>query len=106
MNKIWQFYPSSVGLYIRLADEIAAHLDRAGMSFHISQPAEEIARRIIEAEGREFLPETRGECMELAAKWGLFDADSKGNYHWQEPLTRADAAALAVRLKNRMERGE
>ena len=83
MNKIWQFYPSSVGLYIRRADEIAAHLDRAGMSFHISQPAEEIARRIIEAEGREFVPETRGECMELAAKWGLVDADSKGNYHWQ-----------------------
>lgn len=106
MNKIWQFLPTSAGLYIRLADEIVPHLDRAGVSFHISQSAEDIARRIIEAEGREFVPETRGECMELAAKWGLFDPDSKGNYHWQEPLTRADAAALAVRLKNMLERGE
>lgn len=105
MNKIWQFYPSSLGLYIRLADETAAHLDRAGVSFHISQPAEALARRIIEAEGREFVPETRGECMELAAKWGLFDTDAKGNYRWQEPLTRADAAVLAVRLMNKMGRG-
>lgn len=105
MNQIWHFLPTSAGLYIRLADEIAPHLDRAGVSFHISRPAEEIARCILEAEGREYVPETRGECMELAAKWGLLDADAKGNYRWQEPLTRAEAATLAVRLKNILERG-
>lgn len=105
MNRIWQIYPSSLGLYIRLADEIAPHLDRAGVSFHVSQPAEAVARRIIEADGREFVPTTPGECMELAAKWGLLDPDSKGNYRWQEPLTRAEAAVLAVRLKDMAERG-
>lgn len=105
MNKIWQIYPSSLGLYIRLTDEIVPHLDRAGVSFHVSRPAEAIAQRIIEAEGKEFVPITPGECMEQAAKWGLFDPDSKGSYRWQEPLTRAEAAVLAVRLINRMERG-
>lgn len=105
MHQIWNFLPTSAGLYIRLADEIVPHLDRAGVSFHISRPAGEIARCILEAEHREFVPETRGECMDLAAKWGLLDADEKGNYRWQEPLTRAEAATLAVRLMRIMERG-
>lgn len=105
MQRIWNFLPTSTGLYIRLADEIVPHLDRAGVSFHISRPAEKIARCILKAENREFVPETRGECLEIAAKWGLLEANEKGNYRWQEPLTRAEAAVLAVRLIRLLERG-
>ena len=67
--------------------------------------AEAIAKVIIEADGKEFVPETSGDHLELAAKWGLFDTDRTGSYRWQEPLTRQDAAILAVRLKKLLERG-
>lgn len=105
MSKIWQFYPTELGLYIRLAEEIVPHLDRAGASYHISRPAADAARLILKAEGRDFAPETRGECLALAKKLNLLTPDESGNMRWQEPLTRADAAVLAVRLKTLLERG-
>lgn len=105
MNKIWQFYPTELGLYIRLAEEIVPHLDRAGASYHIAQPAAQAARLILKSEGRAFAPETRGECMALAKALGFVTPDENGNMRWQEPLTRADAAVLAVRLKMLLERG-
>ena len=105
MNKIWQFYPTELGLYICLADQIAPHLDRAGLSYRISRPAADAAKLILKSEGRDFLPETKGECMELARKWGLLTPDESGNMHYHEPLTRMDAAVLAVRLKTLLERG-
>lgn len=105
MNRIWQFYPTPLGLYIRLADEIVPYLDRAGASFHISLPAQAAAKCILKADGREILPETPGECRELAAKWNLFSPDATGNYHWDKPMTRGEAAVLAVRLRNMLELG-
>ena len=105
MNRIWQFYPTPLGLYIRLAEEIVPHLDRAGASYSIPLPAEAAAKCILKAAGREFVPPTPGECRELAAKWGLFDPDERGDYHWSSPMTRSDAAALAVRFRNMLEQG-
>lgn len=105
MSNIWQFYPTELGLYIRLAEEIVPHLDRAGASYRISQPGAAAARLILKSEGRDFIPETKGECMELAKKWGLLSPDERGNMRWQEPLSRSDAAVLAVRLKMLLERG-
>ena len=105
MNRIWQFYPTPLGLYIRLAEEIVPYLDRAGASYHVSLPAKAAAKCILKAEGRELLPETSGECQELAVKWGLFTPDGSGSCHWDKPLTRGEAAELAVRLRNMLEQG-
>lgn len=105
MNKIWQFYPMEQGLYIRLADEIVPHLDRAGLNYSIHQPAARAARLILKSQGREFLPETKGEALALAEKWGLLSPDCYGNMRWNEPLTRADGAQMAVAVINYLERG-
>lgn len=63
---------------------------------------EAIARAIIFADGKEFVPVTGGECTDLCRKWGLFD-DTEGSYRWSDPLTREEAAILAVRLKELLE---
>lgn len=105
MNRIWQFYPTQLGLYIRLAEEIVPHLDRAGSCYSINRPAAQAARLILKSEGKEFLPETRGEAMEKARLWGLLTPDSRGDMRWKDPLPRADAAHLAIALLNRIERG-
>ena len=105
MNRIWQFYPTELGLYIRLADEIVPHLDRAGVSYSIRQPAAQAAKLILKSEGKAFLPETKGEAMDLAKRWGLLTPDARGDMRWSEPLSRADAAQLAIALFNLLERG-
>lgn len=60
--------------------------------------AEAIARCIIEADGKQFVPETSGESTQLCIQWGLFDpTDGKS---WEAALTRREAAALVVRLRD------
>lgn len=105
MNRIWQFYPTDLGLYIRLAEEIVPHLDRAGSCYSIRQPAAQAAKLILKSEGKEFLPETKGEALALAKRWGLLTSNNRGDMRWQDPLTRAEAAQLAVALVNYLERG-
>lgn len=56
--------------------------------------AEAIARAIIEADGKEFVPVTLGEELEKAVSMGLFPRETR----WNSLLTKADAALLAVRL--------
>ena len=68
MQQIWYLTPSGP-----LADAIVLHLDRAGVSFTLENgeehdktvflcgrlsDAREIARQIIEADGKEFVPES------------------------------------------------
>lgn len=87
--------------------EVDFHDSSVGVTFltkRRSEIAEAIAKTIIEADGKEFVPLTRGESTDLCRSWGLFDAKD-GNYRWQEPLTREEAAVLAVRLKNLIEKG-
>lgn len=88
--------------------EVDFHDSSVGVEFitkRRAEIAEAIAKVIIEADGKEFVPETTGEYLDLAAKWELFDTDSNGSYRWNEPLTREEAAILAVRLKKLLERG-
>lgn len=63
--------------------------------------AEAIARVIIEADGKAFVPETRGEHLEQAVKLGLFPSDTR----WTDVMTKEDAAVLAVGLKMLLEKG-
>jgi N-acetylmuramoyl-L-alanine amidase len=56
--------------------------------------AEAIARVIIAADGKTFVPVTAGEYRDRAVDMGLFPTDTR----WNEPMTREEAAALAVKL--------
>jgi hypothetical protein len=82
------------------------HDSSAGAAFlkrRRKEIGEAIAKVIIQFDGKEFVPVTRGECTDLCRQWGLFD-DRDGVYHWDKPLTREEAAILAVRLKDLIER--
>ena len=61
MSKIWNLYPADRAAYICCLTEIGPHLDRAGVEFHIADPGETIARAIIAADGKEFVPDTESE---------------------------------------------
>ena len=63
--------------------------------------AQAIAKVIIEADGKEFVPVTRGEYADQAVDLGLFPR----NTDWNAPLTKEDAAILAVKLKDLLESG-
>ena len=66
-----------------------------------SDIAAAIARVIIEADGKDFVPKTSGEYADEAVKLGLFPTNTK----WSDPLTKDEAAALAVKLLDLCKRG-
>ena len=84
--------------------EVDFHDSPEGVDFIVSRRreiAEAIARCIIEADGKEFVPVTPGEYLDEAVRLGLFSPDVR----WDEPMTREDAAILAVKLIRATERG-
>ena len=84
--------------------EVDFHDSDQGVEFithHRAEIAEAIARCIIEADGKQFVPVTPGEYVDEAVKLGLFSKNTR----WDAPLTKEDAAALAVKLKRILERG-
>ena len=100
MKPVWTLTPTPMGLMIGLADRLIPHLDRAGASFCLEAAPGQMARfaaaAILKCEGREFVPETRGEQLERAKSLGLL-------LPGEGPLTREDAAILALRLLEVME---
>lgn len=77
--------------------EVDFHDSSAGVAFltkRRAEIAEAIAKVIIEADGKEFVPVTSGEYVDEAIRLGLF---SHG-YNWKGYLTREEAAKLAVNL--------
>ena len=83
--------------------EVDFHDSAVGVEFltkRRSEIAEAIARCIIEADGKEFVPITDGEYADDAVRLGLFPA----NTAWDEPMTRAEAAAMVMKLKILMEK--
>ena len=82
--------------------EVDFHDSLGGVEFitkNRSRIAEAIARVIIEAEGKEFVPMGLHETLETAVNLGLFPADTV----WDDPMTRREGAILALKL---MEGGE
>lgn len=85
--------------------EVDFHDSSVGVEFITKRRAaiaEAIARVIIEADGREFVPVGPAEAREEALKLGLFPADT----HWDTPMTKGECADLALKLKAILEGGE
>ncbi len=84
--------------------EVDFHDSSGGVAFITGRRreiAEAIAKVIIEADGKEFVPVTAGEYADEAVRLGLFPAGT----HWERPMTTEDAAILAVKLIRMLERG-
>ena len=84
--------------------EVDFHDSIAGVEFLInrrSDIAQAIAQVIIEADGKEFVPQTGGEYVDEAIKLGFFPVGTT----WDAPLTKEEAAVLAVKLLNLCKRG-
>ena len=82
--------------------EVDFHDSSTGVAFltgRRAEIAEAIARCIIETDGKEFVPETAGECIDKCVAWELLEDGP-----WNAPLTRKEAAVLAVRLKALLEK--
>ena len=84
--------------------EVDFHDSLSGAEFlmsHREEIAEAIAQAIIETDGKDFVPITSGEYVDKAVSIGLFPRDTC----WDSPLTKEDAAALAVKLIDLLKRG-
>ena len=85
--------------------EVDFHDSSTGVAFitrRRGEIAEAIARCIIEADGKEFVPAGPMEATEEAVKLGLFEADTD----WNEPVVRRELAHLILRLRQMLEGGE
>ena len=81
--------------------EVDFHDSHEGVEFITSRRkeiAEAIARVIIREDGKEFVSSSK---TERAVNLGLFPSETD----WQSPMSKEDAAILAVDLLNMMERG-
>lgn len=84
--------------------EVDFHDSPGGVEFittRRSEIGEAIAKAILTAEGKNFVPVTSGEYVDQAVSMGLFPGDTD----WTSPMTREDAAILAVKLTNLMNKG-
>ena len=84
--------------------EVDFHDSSVGVDFitrRRSDIAEALAKVIIEADGKTFVPVTAGEYVDEAVKLGLFQR----NTDWSAPLTYEDMAELAVKLYHLLTRG-
>lgn len=85
--------------------EVDFHDSSTGVAFitqRRSEIAEAIAKVIIEADGKEFVPMGSNEAMEEAVKLGLFP----GNVDWNAPVIRREMAHLISRLREILGGGE
>lgn len=78
--------------------EVDFHDSDLGVEFitrRRSEIAEAIARCIIDADGKEFVPAGIHETLENAVRLGLFPADTD----WDAPMTHREGAILAMNLR-------
>ena len=82
--------------------EVDFHDSSTGVAFITRRRAEiakAIATVIIEADGKKFVPETNGEAADKCVSWGLMEPG-----RWNDPLTREEAAVMAVRFREIIEK--
>ena len=84
--------------------EVDFHDSLSGVEFLTNRRqdiAKAIAKVIIEADGKQFVPVTPGESIDEAVRLGLFPM----NTNWDAPMTHEEAAILAGKLLDLMKRG-
>ena len=84
--------------------EVDFHDSLSGVEFLTNRRldiAKAIAKVIIEADGKQFVPITPGESVDEAVRLGLFPM----NTNWDAPMTHEEAAILAGKLLDLMKRG-
>ena len=84
--------------------EVDFHDSLSGVEFLTNRRqdiAKAIAKVIIEADGKQFVPVTPGESVDEAVRLGLFPM----NTNWDAPMTHEEAAILAGKLLDLMKRG-
>ena len=84
--------------------EVDFHDSSVGVEFitkRRSEIAEAIAKVIIEADGKQFVPAGPRESLEDAVRLGLFEE----NTPWDEPVSHRELAFCALRLTQLLERG-
>ena len=77
--------------------EVDFHDSATGVAFLTgkrSEIAETIAKVIIEADGKKFVPVTNGEYIDRAIEMGLF----AGQTEWSSALSKEEAAVILMRL--------
>lgn len=84
--------------------EVDFHDSVGGVEFltkRRNEIAEAIAKVIIEADGKSFVPTTTGEYIDRAVTLGLFDR----NTSWNSVLSKEDAAVIMMRLLDVIRKG-
>ena len=84
--------------------EVDFHDSLSGVEFMTgrrSEIAEAIARVIIETDGKEFVPATKGEYIDRAIKLGLFERST----NWNAALSKEEAAVVLMRLLDAIRKG-
>ena len=84
--------------------EVDFHDSPSGVEFLMNRReeiAESIAKVIIAADGKQFVPLTQGEHIDEAVRLGLFPR----NTQWNAPMTKEETAILAVKLLKLIKRG-
>lgn len=85
--------------------EVDFHDSSAGVEFitrRRAEIAEAIAKVIIEADGKQFVPAGPQESLDEAVRLGLFPENTR----WDEPVVRRELAHLALRLRQILGGGE
>lgn len=83
--------------------EVDFHDSATGVAFltgRRSEIAEAIAKVIIEADGKKFVPVTNGEYIDRAIEMGLFSRQTE----WNSALSKEEAAVILMRLLDTIRR--
>lgn len=88
--------------------EVDFHDSQVGVDFLTNRrhdAAKAIAKAIVAMDGKQWIEEKGAasawayDVTQEAKRIGLFRGDESGNYRWQDPITREEVAAIAIRLK-------
>ncbi len=87
--------------------EVDFHDSATGVEFLTTRRAEigeAIAKAIVSMDGKPWVPPVQNtQFQNTAAELGLLSPDGNGDYRWQEPMTRSEAAEALIRLKELLE---
>lgn len=84
--------------------EVDFHDSTSGVEFLTKRRreiAEQIAKTIIEFDGKSFVPTTHGEYIDQAIKLGLFEHGT----NWNSALNKEEAAIILMRLLDTIKKG-